>query len=177
MVSGITSHSGLPTVSTVAKGLNHPHVMLNLTHLRQDLQQKGLGTRLEWHVKANMHIFHRRFWSYGNAIQTLNPTLAAHEESLASNCSGISIPTGVWTSLAASGTRPPPCTALSLTSIDSKRVVFFGGRQADGRVNDLYILDLEAMVSILYIFKYNFILDIPIRTLLAGFKCFNVGVQ
>ena len=55
---------------------------------------------------------------------------------------------GVWNSSATSGDKPPPCAGFTLTSIDHKRAVMFGGYNGDqGRMNDIYIIDLLNMVS------------------------------
>ena len=54
---------------------------------------------------------------------------------------------GVWSSPATTGERPPPCAYFSLTSIDHKRAVFFGGSNGEqGQMNDVYIIDLQSMV-------------------------------
>ena len=54
---------------------------------------------------------------------------------------------GVWSSPATTGERPPPCGWFSLTSIDHKRAVFFGGGNGEqGWMNDVYIIDLQSMV-------------------------------
>ena len=56
----------------------------------------------------------------------------------------------VWCSSATSGERPPPCSGFTLTSIDQWRAVLFGGRNGDqGRMNDIYIIDLQNMVATL----------------------------
>ena len=45
------------------------------------------------------------------------------------------------------GTRPPPCIASTLTSVDNYRAVLFGGRHPEqGRINDLYLIDFDTMV-------------------------------
>ena len=55
--------------------------------------------------------------------------------------------TGTWSSPTIRGTRPPPCSSLTLTMIDDHRAVLFGGRQPPGRsTKDGYILDLTGMV-------------------------------
>ena len=54
---------------------------------------------------------------------------------------------GVWSSPVTSGERPPPCAGSSLTSIDSRRAVLFGGyNEKQGDMNDVYIIDLQSMV-------------------------------
>ena len=54
---------------------------------------------------------------------------------------------GVWSSPATTGERPPLCAYFSLTSIDHKRAVFFGGYNGEqGWMNDVYIIDLQSMV-------------------------------
>lgn len=54
---------------------------------------------------------------------------------------------GRWRVVGTTGLKPPPCAAFSFTRIDSQRVLLFGGRQQQQRVNDVYILDLEMLVS------------------------------
>ena len=54
---------------------------------------------------------------------------------------------GVWSSPATTGERPPPSYAFSLTSIDKRRAVLFGGYNGEqGDTNDVYIIDLQSMV-------------------------------
>ena len=47
----------------------------------------------------------------------------------------------VWRGVETTGTKPPPCAAASFTRIDRDRIVLFGGRQQNERVNQLHILD------------------------------------
>lgn len=58
-----------------------------------------------------------------------------------------SVSTGVWISPETTGSRPPPCAAFTFTRVDPYRVVVFGGRQMEGRVNELHILNMENWVS------------------------------
>ena len=58
----------------------------------------------------------------------------------------IFITTGTWSSIVCTGTRPPPCSAFTLTMIDNHRAVLFGGWQGGHRSNDAYILDMSIMV-------------------------------
>ena len=54
---------------------------------------------------------------------------------------------GVWSCPATTGERPPPCSGLTLTAIDDRRAVLFGGANIDqGRMNDVYIIDFHTMV-------------------------------
>ena len=46
-----------------------------------------------------------------------------------------------------SGDRPPPCQSCTLTAIDPYTVVMFGGFTGEKCLNDLYIMDFAAMVS------------------------------
>ena len=55
---------------------------------------------------------------------------------------------GVWSSPPTTGTRPPPCAGFSLTKVVHNRAILFGGRSSTGRYNDVYIIDLQAMVSV-----------------------------
>lgn len=47
------------------------------------------------------------------------------------------------------GARPPPCAAFSINKIDCHRVILFGGRQRQGRVNEVHILDMAEWVSVI----------------------------
>ena len=51
------------------------------------------------------------------------------------------------------GDRPPPCSYHTLTLVDSKRAVLFGGNTATGRTNDVYIMTLDGIdvVRLLFI--------------------------
>jgi len=55
---------------------------------------------------------------------------------------------GVWSSPATTGERPPAGEHFSLTSIDHRRAVMFGGWDAKQmfRMNNIYILDVQSMV-------------------------------
>ena len=58
------------------------------------------------------------------------------------------LPTGVWTSPTTTGDKPPPCYNFSFTSIDNRRAILFGGWNTEqGRMNDIYIIDLQERVS------------------------------
>ncbi|XP_019858593.1 PREDICTED: kelch domain-containing protein 2-like isoform X2 [Amphimedon queenslandica] len=46
-----------------------------------------------------------------------------------------------WVEPVITGPRPKPCAAFSFNRIDTDRVVLFGGRQKEERVNELHILD------------------------------------
>eukprot|EP00118_Oscarella_pearsei_P001814 m.8563 g.8563 ORF g.8563 m.8563 type:complete len:430 (+) comp20702_c0_seq2:115-1404(+) len=50
-----------------------------------------------------------------------------------------------WSSLEVYGPRPSPRAAHSLVKLDSHRVVLFGGRERERRLNDIHILDLRTM--------------------------------
>ena len=52
---------------------------------------------------------------------------------------------GDWSSPTVRGTRPPPLSAFTLTSIDNYRALSFGG--GDLRpISDLYLIDFQTMV-------------------------------
>ena len=56
---------------------------------------------------------------------------------------------GVWSCPATTGDRPPPCTDLTFTAVDDRRAVLFGGYNGEqGRMNDVYIIDLSTMVLV-----------------------------
>ena len=57
--------------------------------------------------------------------------------------------TGTWSSPTLRGTGPPPCTSFSLTMIDDRRAVLFGGLQPPA-TKEVYILDLTGMVCVLF---------------------------
>ena len=53
----------------------------------------------------------------------------------------------VWVVPEMIGTRPKPCAAFSFHYIDRHRVLLFGGRQKQERVNELHILDVAIWVG------------------------------
>ena len=58
-------------------------------------------------------------------------------------------PPGHWSTPATTGRTPPPSTGMTLTRVDRRRVVWFGGVDGQRRwvTNALFILDIEAWVS------------------------------
>ena len=52
-----------------------------------------------------------------------------------------------WTVPDTTGETPKPCAAATFTKVDPHTAVLFGGRQKEGRVNDLTILDMEKWVN------------------------------
>ena len=55
---------------------------------------------------------------------------------------------GVWSCPATTGERPPPCSRFTFTAVDDRRAVLVGGFNRDqGRMNDVYIIDLPTMVK------------------------------
>ncbi|CAI8057997.1 Adagio protein 2 [Geodia barretti] len=50
-----------------------------------------------------------------------------------------------WISGKVSGDRPPPCSYYTLTLVDTRRAVMFGGYTKTGRVNDVYIMTLDGI--------------------------------
>ena len=56
---------------------------------------------------------------------------------------------GVWSCPATTGDRPPPCGGLTFTAVDDRKAVLFGGRIGEqGRMNDVFIIDLSTMVLV-----------------------------
>ena len=53
---------------------------------------------------------------------------------------------GKWLSPQTTGMRPLPCAGFSFTKVDLHRAVLFGGRQAEKRVNEIHILNMENWV-------------------------------
>ena len=53
------------------------------------------------------------------------------------------VPAVIWTAPSVRGDRPPPMSYFTMTSVDSKRAVLFGGNSRNGRMNDTYIVTLE----------------------------------
>ena len=50
------------------------------------------------------------------------------------------------------GERPPPCFAFTLTSINDYQALFFGGKgEQFNRVDLLYIIDFQSMVTLLHV--------------------------
>ena len=90
----------------------------------------------------------RRGWT--NEIHVFNIGQGSvHLESLCTHMHSrmYNSPAGLWSSPLLRGSRPPPCAAFTLTSIDRHRAVLFAGKQPEhGRVNDLYIIDFDIMV-------------------------------
>ena len=61
---------------------------------------------------------------------------------------------GVWSCPITTGERPPPCSHCTFTRVDDSRAVVFGGRKEEWeRNNDVYIIDLHAMVM-LYSYRW-----------------------
>ena len=58
-------------------------------------------------------------------------------------------PAGYWSTPATTGRTPPPSANMTLTRVDRRRVVWFGGWDGQRRrkTNALFILDIEAWVS------------------------------
>ena len=54
---------------------------------------------------------------------------------------------GCWSIPDTTGETPKPCGAVSFTKVDQHTAVLFGGRQKQGRVNDLVILNMEKWVK------------------------------
>ena len=54
---------------------------------------------------------------------------------------------GYWSVPDTTGEAPKPCAAASFTKVDRHTAVLFGGRQKQGRVNDLAILNMEKWVK------------------------------
>ena len=53
----------------------------------------------------------------------------------------------VWISPDITGERPLPCAGFSLTSVDNRRAVLFGGQNGEqGTMKDVYIIDILLMV-------------------------------
>jgi len=53
---------------------------------------------------------------------------------------------GIWCVPETTGETPQPSAASSFTRVSPHLAVLFGGRQKDGRVNDLAILDMNKWV-------------------------------
>ena len=71
---------------------------------------------------------------------------------------------GMWSSPIVSGTSPPPCADFSLTMIDDFHSLLFAGYQGRGVYsNDVFILDVAAMVSCLFLTTIVCALDILIN--------------
>ena len=68
---------------------------------------------------------------------------------------------GYWTIPDITGETPKPCAAASFTKVDQHTAVLFGGRQKEGRVNDLAILNMEKWVNNVYIcMQYSYLVCI-----------------
>ena len=54
----------------------------------------------------------------------------------------LTVCTGVWSCPATTGDRPPPCSGFTLTAVDERRAVMFGGKNGKmGRINSVYNID------------------------------------
>ena len=51
-----------------------------------------------------------------------------------------------WIIPVITGIPPPPCAAFSITRVDPHRLVIFGGKQVNSRVNEIHILNLDTWV-------------------------------
>jgi hypothetical protein len=56
---------------------------------------------------------------------------------------GYVVAAACWVPGRVSGDRPPPCSYYTMTLVDSKRAVMFGGNTKTGRMNDVYIMTLD----------------------------------
>ena len=57
---------------------------------------------------------------------------------------------GKWSSPTTTGPRPPPSSAFSFTAVNHHKAVYFGGYKAGrGDVDDVYIINFEAMVHMI----------------------------
>ena len=73
---------------------------------------------------------------------------------------------GVWSCPVTTGERPPPCSDLTFTAVDDRRAVVFGGRIGEqGRMNDVYIIDLATMVCIVSV-QHSHMYSLQCNTLL-----------
>ena len=57
---------------------------------------------------------------------------------------------GIWSSPTVSGTRSPPRSGLTLTSIDENRAIAYGGWDGErgSGSSDLYLIDFQTMVGV-----------------------------
>ena len=56
-------------------------------------------------------------------------------------------PLGVLSSPQVTGSRPPPCSAFTFTSVEPNRAVLFGGLQAEReQVNNMYLFNINTKV-------------------------------
>lgn len=59
------------------------------------------------------------------------------------------LPPGQWSRPSTTGRTPPPSSDMTLTRVNRRRVVWFGGYDGEKRKhsNAVFILDIEAWVS------------------------------
>ena len=62
-----------------------------------------------------------------------------------------------WMAGQVTGDRPPPCSYHTLTLVDSKRAVLFGGNTATGRTNDVYIMTLDGIDAVRLLSNFCFL--------------------
>ena len=58
----------------------------------------------------------------------------------------ISFPTDTWTAQATTGEKPPALYGHTLTMVDHRNALLFGGMSGGRYYNDTYILDMETWV-------------------------------
>ena len=57
---------------------------------------------------------------------------------------------GKWSSPTTTGPRPPPSSDFTFTAVNHHKAVYFGGHQpGHGYVDDVYIINFEAMVHMI----------------------------
>ena len=62
------------------------------------------------------------------------------------SCILLSTVTGVWSSPAVTGTKPPPLSRFSFTKVGSMRAVVYGGMTGRGPSGDVHVLELDKWV-------------------------------
>ena len=68
-----------------------------------------------------------------------------------SYCDILSLPLGIWSSPPVKGSRPPPCYRFSLTMIDEKDAVMYGGYSIGSYSVGVYVLHLPTMVRVFFL--------------------------
>lgn len=96
------------------------------------------------------------FWFFG-ILCDLHPIMCSmYYSPIQQQCVTTLHPTDVWFSPDITGERPPPCADFSLTSIDNRRAVMFGGwNNEQGTMNHMYIIDNLGMVGPLHVYSSN----------------------
>ena len=66
---------------------------------------------------------------------------------------------GCWSPVCVTGSKPSPRAGHTLTAVDEKRAILFGGDDGEKRLNDVWLFDGERKVVSCCCFVYLFCCD------------------